>query len=185
MPNASPVKQLENDHSVKQKAMLLVGWIYSGGQGDRTAFSLRGNGLDRGCATQAPDFFPQSVAGIFVVLRIDFVPDAMSPPAGSGKVSAAGSHKWVENSISDEAEHTDQPLSQFDGKRCRMVTGTCTCESGPDLLKPFPLILNRNETQDALSVGWLPVATRFFEHEDELNVVLDNGIRFIRLTEES
>ncbi len=34
MTHDSLVKQLEYDHNVKQKAMLLVGWNYSGGQGE-------------------------------------------------------------------------------------------------------------------------------------------------------
>jgi len=39
--NCFPVKQLKNDHTMKQKAMLSVGWIYSGGQDLAYLFSER------------------------------------------------------------------------------------------------------------------------------------------------
>ncbi len=54
----------------------------------------------------------------------------------------------------------------------------------PDLLEPTIKFFFTQFTRYSLSIGRLPITTWFPLHENEFHIVLDDGIRFIRLAEE-
>ena len=55
---------------------------------------------------------------------------------------------------------------------------------GPELLKPFIEFVLGNHAQAALFLGRLAVAARLALHEDEFDVVLDDGVWLVGFAEE-
>ena len=53
---------------------------------------------------------------------------------------------------------------------------------GPKSPEPFGVIFLIDLGESALFQGRLAVGTRLAEHQNVLNIVLDDGVRFIRLT---
>ena len=69
-------------------------------------------------------------------MRVHLKADAVPATFGSGNRCGAGSHKWIEYGVADEAEHSNQTFGQL-GIWSRVVSRGSARDSGPDLLKLF------------------------------------------------
>ena len=89
----------------------------------------------------------------------------------------------VEHRVPDKGEHPDESVSQFIWKRCGMIP----CRGArnlPELLEPHVELLLVNHGKTALFSRRFPVAARLALHQDELDIVLDDRVRFIGFPEE-
>ena len=57
--------------------------------------------------------------------------------------------------------------------------------SRPDLLEPLGMILRGNETENFRWNVGSTIATRFAFHEDEFDIVLDDGVGFVRFAQKA
>jgi hypothetical protein len=72
---------------------------------------------------------------------VDLKPYAIPARLGSGHRRCSTAKKRVKDRVSDEAEHPDQPFGQFDRIGGGMVPCRSAGETGPDLLKPYLMVL--------------------------------------------
>ena len=52
-----------------------------------------------------------------------------------------------------------------------------------DLTKPELVVFFADDTEDSLPLSWAAISTRLALHEHEFDVILDDRVRFVRLTE--
>src|SRR5712671_1391786 len=55
----------------------------------------------------------------------------------------------------------------------------------PDLLKPFLVILRRDDAQDPRTILRCPIATRFSLHQNKLNVIFYDRVRLVRFSKKT
>src|SRR6185437_9927955 len=78
-----------------------------------------------------------------------------------------------------KTEHSYQALGEFNGIRSRMMARRSSGDSRPDLLKPLLIILSGNYAQHPSRNIGSSVTAGFALHEDEFDVILNNGIRLV------
>src|SRR5260370_1180853 len=66
-----------------------------------------------------------------------------------------------------------------------MQLGRRSRDTCPYLLEPGVMVLSGDETQHSLWQGGASIAPRLALHEDELDIVLDDGIGFIGLSKKA
>ena len=96
----------------------------------------------------------------------------------------SGAEEWVQNGIPHEAEHANQPLGELERIGRRMIACGGPGEAGPDLLEPFLMIGVANDAENPRGYRRAAIAAGLSLHEDEFDVVLDDGIRLVGLAEE-
>ena len=64
-----------------------------------------------------------------------------------------------------------------------MFTCRCSCHV-PELLEPLVIFFLRNHAEFSLPLGRLPIAAGLPLHQYKFHIVLDDGIRLIRLSKE-
>src|SRR3989338_7368722 len=89
---------------------------------------------------------------------------------------------WVKNGVAPKGKHSHKPGRELEGIRSRMLTGRGSGDV-PKLLEPNLVILLLNHGESALLKCWLPIAAGFTLHEDKLDVVFDDSVRFVWLAE--
>ena len=123
--------------------------------------------------------------GLLEMVLIDFEPHAVAARLGGGHGGCSGAEEWVQNGVSDEAEHADQALREFDRVRRRMMARGSAREAGPDLLKPQLMLLAGYDAQHAGGGGGSAVATGLSLHQDELDVILDHRVWLVWLAQKA
>ena len=78
--------------------------------------------------------------------------------------------------VAGKGEHPNEAGGQFEGKG-RGVFASRGSGEAPELLKAFLVVLLRETTLIALVLRGLAVAARLALHEDEFDVVFDDGVR--------
>ena len=118
-------------------------------------------------------------------MLVDFVPDAVSTAMKRGDCRCTGTGKRIKHRVADKTEHANQTL----GKGFRIRRGMLPCgrsrKPGPYLGKPCFVAFDWNYAQQSSRIGGTAVATWLALHQDELDVVLDYGIRLVGLAEKS
>src|SRR5436190_20560916 len=99
-----------------------------------------------------------------------------------GEHRRRGAAKRVKNSVADERKHLNETRCEFQREWRGVLLGGCACQA-PELLKPFVEFVLWHHAQLALFICWLAVSTRLPLHEDEFDVVLDNGVGLVWFSE--
>ena len=97
-------------------------------------------------AEEGGRFFRNALLRHFVIVAVNFKSNAVSSPLRGCHRGRAGAHKGIENRVTNETEHTDEPFGKLKGIRCRMLLCGCSRDSSPYLLEPLFVILCRNHT---------------------------------------
>jgi hypothetical protein len=118
-------------------------------------------------------------------MRIDLDADTVAAASRRCNAGAPGAKEGIENRIARKAEHADEPFSKLDGVRSRMVPGWRSGQVVPHEAKPFLVILLWDYAHDARCHRRAPIPTRLALHQNILDVVLDDGIGFVRLAQEA
>src|ERR1035437_10287749 len=66
-----------------------------------------------------------------------------------------------------------------------MMTRVCSGQSAPNRTKPFGLFFFCKSGRLPLLCRWLAIRAMLSEHEDVLNIVFDDCVRFVRLAKKS
>src|SRR5258707_15721075 len=91
-------------------------------------------------------FFRNALQCHLVIVTIYFESNAVSSPLCGGNSGRASTHKRIENGVTNKTEHANEPFGEFEWIRCGMLFCRGPCDSAPDLLKPFLVVLRRNYT---------------------------------------
>ena len=122
-------------------------------------------------------------SGHAAVFWIDLDPNAVSSGPQCRDHRRARSAEGVQNGVLGEGEHADKTCGQFQRERSGVLFGRCS-RYVPDLLKPAVEGVLFDPARVALLIGRFPVAARLSLHQDELHVVLDDGVWLVGLSQE-
>jgi hypothetical protein len=117
------------------------------------------------------------------VVSIKLDPNVVPAPLCSRKIGRAGTHEGIKNRVAYEAKHTNQPNGKGKRVRRRMVFGRFPSDVVPDLLDPFFVIGVGDNTQQASSLSWFSVTAGLSQHQDVLDIVLDDTVGIIWFAE--
>jgi len=113
---------------------------------------------------------------------VQFHANAVATVLQRGQHRGGGAAERIQHGVAGEREHLHQPRGQFQGEWCGMLPGRGSGD-GPELLEPFVELVLGDHAQPALFFGGFAVATRLALHEDELDVILNDGVRLVGLAE--
>ena len=117
------------------------------------------------------------------ILWLNFNADTLPACSEGSDQCRASPTKGVKHGVACKRKHADETGRQFHWKRGGMLLSGCSGDI-PDLLKPLIELSLGYLACFALFLRRLPVSSGLALHEDELHVVLDDGVGFIRLTQE-
>jgi len=139
--------------------------------------------LQLGVAEQRRVFIHKPGRGQFAIGGVEFHADAVSPVLQRRHHGCRRAAERIKHGVTGEGEHLDQPGSEFKGERGRVFLGRGAGDR-PELLEPLVEVVLGNHALAALFLSGLPVTARLALHENEFNVVLDDGVRLIGFAEE-
>ena len=108
-------------------------------------------------------------------------PDAIPAQDSCGCAGRASSHEWIKDCIFYEREHTTESFGELPGIGCRVSRGRCTTEC-PYLLEILAMQVLGDNGHYSSSEGRLPITSWLSLEQDELDVVLDDRVRLVRLS---
>ncbi len=132
---------------------------------------------ERGC------FFRDALLGQFVIVAVYLKSNAVSSPFRGGHGGRASAHERIENRVTNETEHADEPFGEFDGIGSGMLLCRCSSDAAPDLLEPFFVILDRDHAQNFRGNVGGTVSARLPLHQYEFDVVFYDGVGLVGLPE--
>ena len=114
---------------------------------------------------------------------LDLDTDTVSSTAHSGQAGCARTRERIKHCVTDETEHPDQWLDKL-GRVRRWMGTSRSAAHGNDLPGPFLVGFLTDHTQYAHRLGGSTIGARLALHQDKLDVVLYDGVRFIWLPKE-
>lgn len=129
--------------------------------------------------------FPNASFAHAEVVRVHLYTDAVPTPEASCHSRCPGAHEGIQHSVTNKAEHPDQALGQLEWIWRGMEPGRSPGHAGPDLLKPLLIAIRRDDTQYSSRNRWAAVAATLALHQDEFNIVLNDGVGFVGFTQET
>ena len=119
------------------------------------------------------------------VRRLDLDPDGVSAAAGGSQEGRPCAHEGIKDGIASEGKHPYETIRQLLRKRRWMAPCGFSREALPYLLEPLMVLLLCKPGRFPLLAGRLAVPARLPQHQDELDVVLDDGIGLVGLPQEA